>query len=104
MMQRYEIEIDVWADEEGTENILAPYKHPEGDWVMASDAIDMEDYLEAENELLGAENDALREVIENNEYKMRTVWYRGREWASLAEVDALCRAEVTRLRARRSEP
>lgn len=42
-IQRYEIDIDVWEDEEGTENILAPHKHPAGDWCKAEDVQELLD-------------------------------------------------------------
>jgi archaellum component FlaC len=39
-----------------------------------------------------------QQIIDNNEYKMRTIWYRGREWASFLEVDLLCREEIRKIK------
>ena len=39
-----------------------------------------------------------QQIIDSNEYQMRTIWYKGRAWASWSEVDMLIRAEVKQLK------
>lgn len=61
------------------------------------------DRLVEEKTVLAEEHEAhtieLQRIIDNNEYKARTIWYKGREWLDLAEVNALAQAEQARIRA-----
>ena len=44
----------------------------------------------------------LQQIIDSNEYKLRTVWYKGKAWASVHEVEAALRVETDRIRTRKS--
>lgn len=58
--------------------------------------VDEKEVLKEEYEV---HTDELQQIIDSNEYKLRTVWYKGREWLDLAEVNALCLADMAQIRA-----
>ena len=103
-MSKFETAIQILKDEfegakvasENYTRMVIRLKKAEAELAEAQEASEV---MKAEYE---AHTDELQQIIDSNEYKMRTVWYKGKEWASIREVDAACRADVDLIRARKS--
>ena len=96
-MNKFETAIEILKDEfEGAKVASENYARMV---IMLAEAQEAAEVLKAEYE---AHTDELQKIIDSNEYKLRTVWYKGKEWASIREVDAACRADADMIRARRS--
>jgi len=96
-MSKFETAIEILKDEfEGVKVASENYTRMV---IMLAEAQEASEVMKAEYE---AHTDELQQIIDSNEYKLRTVWYKSKAWASIREVDTACRADVDMIRARKS--